>query len=185
MLLVLLLGLADFGRVFTAGISVEAAARNAAEVGAQQRLRTGGVTRDATYYEQLHEVIAKTVCRELRNLPNTTFQSSDSTCPTMPLIRVCIQDDQDPLCGMPINGFSSASGNCSSIPSGGWSNASGGSTDSYAVQVRVCYQFTTLMDLHIALPMNTGINVGDVWLEKQRTFAIDCPPSPPALITTC
>ena len=32
MLLVLLLGVADFGRVFAAGITVEAAARNAAEV---------------------------------------------------------------------------------------------------------------------------------------------------------
>ena len=33
MLLVLLLGVADFGRVFAAGITIEAAARNAAEVG--------------------------------------------------------------------------------------------------------------------------------------------------------
>ena len=41
MLLVLLLGIADFGRVFPAGITIEAAARNAAEAAAQEYLRIG------------------------------------------------------------------------------------------------------------------------------------------------
>ncbi len=36
MLLVLLLGVADFGRVFQAGITIEAAARNGAEAAAQE-----------------------------------------------------------------------------------------------------------------------------------------------------
>ena len=39
MLLILLLGIVDFGRVFQAGIVTEAAARNGAEAGALERLR--------------------------------------------------------------------------------------------------------------------------------------------------
>ena len=68
MLLVLLLGVADFGRVFTAGITVEAAARNAAEVVAQEYLRNppGPMSDpapspgDDTYYRALHELAART-----------------------------------------------------------------------------------------------------------------------------
>ena len=39
MLLVLLLGIADFGRIFQAGIVTETAARNGAETAALERLR--------------------------------------------------------------------------------------------------------------------------------------------------
>src|SRR6187551_418376 len=75
MLLVLLLGVADFGRVFAAGITIEAAARNAAEAAAQEYLRDppapiedpAPLGNDA-YYERLHNLAAITACRELRLL---------------------------------------------------------------------------------------------------------------------
>jgi len=184
MLLVLLLGVADFARVFTSGIALEATTRDAAEVGAVQRRNNVppplGDPSFAAYYDNLHQLVAQAACREARPLPNTTFQESDSSCPTMPAIRVCVHDDQDPVCGNPISGFASSGAGCQHLDDP-WSNASGDAqappeTASYAVEVRICYQFTTLFDLHVALPMNTGLSLGEVWLERTRYFVIDCQP---------
>jgi len=188
-LLVLLLAVADFGRVFAASISTEASARNAAEIGAIERLRNKppdpvfDPPAFNSYYTALHEQIAKVVCSELSVLPNTTFNSADRTCPTMPLIGVCVRDDidgggplGDPICGAPIYGFSSTGpGNCSHLAEP-WSNASGGADASHSVEVRVCYQFTTLFNLHFTLPGNVGLDLGDVWIQRERVFALDCPP---------
>jgi hypothetical protein len=64
-LLVVLLGVADFGRVFAASISTEASARNAAEIGAIERLRNPPDFADSStwlaYYTSLHEQLAKVV----------------------------------------------------------------------------------------------------------------------------
>ncbi len=46
----------------------------------------------------------------------------------------------------------------------------------------VCYQFTTLFNLHVSLPMNAGLNLGDVWIEQTRYFVLDCPPGS---VATC
>lgn len=90
MLIVLLLGIADFGRAFTSGITAEAAARNAAEAVAQEYLRTGPGTpprpltkappglsdadyNGSTYYRALHDVAARAACREVRLLPDATY----------------------------------------------------------------------------------------------------------------
>ena len=92
MLLVLLLGIADFGRVFAAGIAIEAAARNAAEVAAQEYLRNppGGPDLsipapspplDPNYYDKLHTLAARTACRESRDLANTTYTPDDPGTP--------------------------------------------------------------------------------------------------------
>jgi hypothetical protein len=190
-LLVLLLAVADFGRVFAASITTEASARNAAEIGAIERLRNkppADPLDQWTYYTALHEQIARVVCSELSVLPNTTFNSADRSCPTMPLIGVCIRDDMDPICGNPIYGFSSSyPGACSRLADP-WSNASGGMDLSYAVEVRVCYQFTTLFNLHFTLPGNVGLDLGDVWIQRDRVFAVDCPPPPsppPGVGWTC
>ena len=184
LLLVLLLAVADFGRVFAASISTEASARNAAEIGAIERLRNKPpdpvLTPVLPYYTALHEQIAKVVCSELSVLPNTTFNSADRTCPTMPLIGVCIRDDLDPICGAQIYGFSSTvPGSCSHLGEP-WSNASGGADFSYAVEVRVCYRFTTLFNLQFTLPGNVGLSLGDVWIQRERVFALDCPPPLPS-----
>lgn len=185
LLMILLLGVADFGRVFAAGITVEAAARNAAESGAIERLRTppssDSTTWDA-YYDALHAGIARVACSESRLLPNTTFVEADSSCPTTPVIRACVHDDRDTRCGEPIAGFADPiPASCGRLADP-WSNASGGADGSHYVEVRVCYRFTTLFNLHIALPLNAGLNLGDVWLQKDRKFIIDCPPG---AVSTC
>ena len=59
MLLILLLGVADFGRVFQAGITLEAATRNAAEAAAQeytQIFRNKGPLTSADY-ARLHTAL--------------------------------------------------------------------------------------------------------------------------------
>ena len=186
LLLVILLAVADFGRVFAASISTEASARNAAEMGAIERLRNppdpaAPWTWDA-YYAALHEEIAKAVCSELSVLPNTTFNSSDRTCASMPVIRVCVRDDQDPLCGQPISGFASTvPGECTRVAEA-WTNASGGSGASHAVEARVCYRFTTLLNLQFTLPGNIGLDLGDIWIQRNRIFVLDCPPGD---VSTC
>jgi hypothetical protein len=183
-LLVILLAVVDFGRVFSAGISVEASTRNAAEAGAIERLRLGppGPGSEVPYYTTLHEQVAKVVCSELSLLPNTTFNAADRTCASMPVVRVCIHDDIDPICGVAIAGFASAvPPACSSVLEA-WNHASGGVEGSHAVEVRVCYRFTTLFNLHISLPGNAGLDLGDIWLQRDRIFVLDCPPGS---VATC
>ena len=38
------------------------------------------------------------------------------------------------------------------------------------VEVRTCYHFQTTVTL--ALPLGAGFNVGDVWLQKDRSFVV-------------
>jgi hypothetical protein len=183
-LLVILLGVVDFGRVFSASMAVEATTRNAAEVGAIERLRHGPppTGTEAAYYAALHEQVARVVCSELSLLPNTIFNPADRTCASMPVIRVCVRDGLDPLCGQPIAGFSSSvPPECDEMPVA-WDTASGGPIGSHAVEVRVCYRFTTLLNLHFRLPWNAALDLGDVWIQRERVFALDCPPGD---VSTC
>src|SRR5688572_28134141 len=102
MLLVLLLGLADFGRVFQAGIALEAAARDAAETGALERLRNGGppdLVADADYYAELHETIASAACDEMKVLPPPRDFVAGPACQHLSAIRVCVHDNTDVECG--------------------------------------------------------------------------------------
>jgi hypothetical protein len=128
-------------------------------------------------------------------LPNTDYQVDDpatpatdeEACPQMPAIRVCVRDNLDPICGDPVAGFSPAvPGQCSEIaaPSPPWSNTSGGMVGSHAIEVRVCYRFTTLFNLDVSLPFGWGIHVGDIYLQRTRLFVLDCPP-PPADLSVC
>lgn len=199
LLLILLLGVADFGRLFSAGITIEAAARNAAEVGAIERLRNrpdpatcDPVCMDA-YYADLHEMVAKVACSESRLQPNATFIEADDpgtpafneerTCPSMPVIRACVRDNLDPRCGAPIAGFADPVPPECNRMSEAW-GASGGTDVSHSVEVRVCYHFTTLFNLHLSLGLGFAINLGDVWIQRSRVFVLDCPP-PPADISQC
>ncbi len=89
-LLVVLLAVADFGRVFSASIAVEAVGP---ERGRDRGHRRASVTKPPdpiaepaafnAYYDDLHEQVAKVVCSELSVLPNTTFNAADRTCPSM------------------------------------------------------------------------------------------------------
>jgi len=80
MLLVLLLGVADFGRVFHAGIVVEAAARNAAEAAAQEylQLRRDTTTLTTADYDRIHAVARTAVCEEAN--PESTDPDRLSAC---------------------------------------------------------------------------------------------------------
>jgi Flp pilus assembly protein TadG len=192
MLLVLLLGVADFGRVFQAGIVTEAAARNGAEAAALERLRLGPPTvpGDAAFYANLHRIAAQAACAEARSLPSTTYVPDNAatpavdeeSCPTMPVIAVCVRDGGDPGCGQTAPGYTgTVPAECTEM-STGWSSASGGLVGSHSVEVRLCYRFTTLFNLDLSLPLGWGISIGDVYLQRTRTFVIDCPPGDP---TSC
>ena len=90
MLLVLFLGIADFGRVFQAGIIIEA--RRATQP--RQPPRSTCATRlrldcipapspplDPNYYDKLHTLAARTACRESQDLANTTYIPDDPGTP--------------------------------------------------------------------------------------------------------
>ncbi len=187
MLLVLLLGIADFGRVFSAGIILEASARNAAEIVALERLHNVPPPASdpgfAMYYSDLHAIAANTACEESRRLP--TFRSSDA-CPDGAhdgngdpawFVRACVHDGADPACDQAISGYGAAvPAACDSLvtesPNTFVDDAS------YYVEVRLCYKFETLFNLDLSLPMGAGLSLGDIWLERTRTFVIDCPTGP-------
>lgn len=174
MLLVLLLGIADFGRVFSAGITIEAAARNAAEAAAQEYLQ---LSREATLplptsaYQRIHDVAIESVCEETVGLPNHAIGSPCS----MPAVAVCVHDDHDPICATE---KASAPAGCTSIlamdgnpVNNGPDGANGGRLPQ--VEVRACYRFTTLISLtDLRLPFGWGLSLGDVWLQKDRWFTV-------------
>ena len=178
LLLVLLLGVADFGRVFAAGISMEAATRNGAEAAAQeyvQILRTNG-SLSASDYQHLHALAIDAVCHEASVLPG--YLASGTSC-SMPATAVCIHDatgssfGPDPNCG---GGTTGAPAQCGSLSSG-WdvTNAQGSGALAY-VEVRTCYRFTTIDPViaNLRLPFGNGLSLGDVYLQRTRTFAIAC-----------
>lgn len=180
MLLVLLLGIADFGRVFAAGITMEAAARNAAEAAAQEyvqmaRNRPSGQLLFPDDYQQLHRVAVETACDEATGLPN---HAGGSPVCSMPIVGVCVHDasgaDQ-PLCGTQ----SPVTPGCSTTDAAWLASTVGPSANGLAplgyVEVRVCYRFTTLFGLsNLDLPFGWSISLGDVFLQRDRQFTIEC-----------
>lgn len=172
MLLVLLLGIADFGRVFAAGITLEAAARDAAEAAAQEYLqlirnKTGGVL-DADDYQHVHDVATDTACAEGAALPTGT-----SGCKLA--VASCVHDNLDvTLCG---SEAATAPVPCSDLRAA-WNPSNDAPTPSGAtalpyVEVRLCYQFTTLINLSdLRLPFGWGLSLGSIWLEKGREFTV-------------
>jgi hypothetical protein len=191
MLIVLLLGIADFGRVFQAGIVTEAAARSGAESAALERLRSRPdllAPPDPAYYERLHRIAAQAACAETKVLPNTTYVPDnpstltvdEEACPGMPIIAVCVQDGRDPTCGALAPGYTgSPPPQCTGLTQP-WTDDSGGLMGSHSVEVRLCYKFTTLFNLNISLPLGWGLSLGDIYLERARTFVVDCAPGDPA-----
>jgi len=194
LLIVLFLGIADFGRVFAGGITIEAAARNAAEIVAQEYLRNppGPMTDpaptpgDDNYYRALHELAARTACREIRTLAGVTYTPDDpgtpaveESCGPMPIVRTCIHDQVDTRCG-DVGFGHAAPTTCPAVRAEMLPTMDGGTEQSRYVEVRICYEFRTIVNLQdLQLPMNHGISVGNIWLEKDRVFAIGFYPPPP------
>jgi hypothetical protein len=174
-LVILVVGVADLGRVFATGLALEAAARNAAEIVANSYLSNppGPLSNAAppgtsTYYSPLHLQAARVVCAETKDLPNTTYDSVSGTCPGMPLVLVCVHDSQDPDCAVEPTG--------ATIPP--QCQAMVGSLPSPAqdpppndgprwVEIRLCYRFSAILQIPL-------FSFGDIWLERTRTFVIPC-----------
>jgi hypothetical protein len=174
MLLVLLLGITDFGRVFQAGIVMEAAARNGAEAAAQEYLQMsrGDAVLTTTEYSRLHGVALEAVCAEAERLDNRV--ESGGVC-TMPAAAVCIHDEDANLPGYAGAGWcgtesATAPAECHTLQ--GWTPDKR-DADLPWVEVRVCYEFTTLINLQdLQLPVANGLNLGSVWLQKDRAFTV-------------
>ncbi|HET7027389.1 MAG TPA: TadE/TadG family type IV pilus assembly protein [Candidatus Limnocylindrales bacterium] len=177
-LVILFVGIADFGRIFNAGVIVEAATRDAAEHAAQKyiaappgnpsdppavRLAAPPPPADSSYYSDLHVDAAKAVCAESRQLPNADFSSG--TCATWPVVGVCVHDGADPICGVPPPGFAASHpAECGELDQP-W-DASAGSSERW-VEVRTCYKFTALLRLPL-------FSLGDFYVQRTRSFAIPC-----------
>lgn len=179
LLLVLLLGVADFGRVFQAGVVAESAARAAAETAALEYLRSPPSTVPApdAYYERLHRIAAETVCEEMRRLPNATYAEVGGTaqCASWPAVAICVHDDSgaggDTRCnGTAPTGFTSGPAECTEMDET-WDSSTDVQAHVY-IEVRVCYWFTTLFNLQLALPMNTGLSLGDIHLQREAHFTV-------------
>lgn len=170
-LLVLLLGIADFGRVFAAGIVVRAASRDGAEAAAQLYVQLYQSTSmsSTAFYSALHAKAATVTCAEVQRLGNTTTDGSGNC--TVPAIAVCVHDagltfngavQPGDTCGQTVaTPTADEAKNCSSLGQA-WSN-----TPDVAglpsVEVRVCYPFTMILQTQI-LP------IGPIYLQQSSRF---------------
>jgi hypothetical protein len=181
-LIMLVVLVADFGRVFAASLSMEAAARNAAEAMANAylanppgppgdpasvRLSTAAPTGDDAYYADLHKIGVNSICDEMADQANTAYDSVTSTCAGMPLIRMCIHDNEDTRCSIESQGVTSIPAECSEIGAT-MTNANDGAGTPRWTEVRVCYRFTPIL---ANLPF---LSFADIWLQRGRAFTIPC-----------
>ena len=176
LLLVILLGVVDFGRIFTAGITMEAAARNAAEAAAQeyQQIIRNNPTPGPADYQRIHDVALDELCGEAKVLPNRAVDGSGNC--TMPITAVCVHDAAggDPVCGQ---AGAAVPAECDSITTWAPNPANiapvnGGETPIPYVEVQTCYHFTTLFNLHLQLPFDWSLNLGDIWIQRWRFFVV-------------
>lgn len=179
LLMVLLLTIVDFGRLFNAGIMIESAARTAAETASAeylrevQRVAPGPVTTSG--YTSVHQAAWQSVCDEAASLPNATPGSGGGECSGLPTV-VCVHDGADPSCGVAYNAGGGTAGcpnlAASSRPTNTQLPESASNTWPY-VEVRVCYRFTALLRVDIPFVGGTFSTLGpDFFLERVRTFNV-------------
>lgn len=184
LLILILVGVADFARVFSAGIVLEAAARNAAEIGAHEYLKDPPTTPTTpvstpppgswppAYYSRLHLLAARAACADARLLPNTVYNTSTDNCDGMPLVRVCVHDGADDACSSDPFGTWTVPPECTAITTGLKNDAPAvGAEQSHYVEVSVCYRFTMLLRIG-ALPFGVTPPIGDIWLQRTAMFPI-------------
>lgn len=178
-LLILIVAIGDFGRIFATGVIIESSARNAAEIAANEYLaeppgsnasppvllNAPAPTGDPAYYTALHDKATRAVCAETQELPNSNFDTVTGQCPGMPFVMVCIHDSQDTECNSDPLGAAASAG-CTDFTPPTTKAHSGSSTPRWA-EVRVCYRFTAIL----ALPL---ISFGDFMVQRTRSFAIPC-----------
>jgi hypothetical protein len=178
-MLVLLLTVADFGRLFASGITIESAARAAAETGAQTylaelRLMPGGVPPlTPEGYDRVHQAAWQSICDEASSLPNAAPGTGGGECSDLPTV-VCVHDGADPACGTVYNVGGGGTTGCAQVAAG----TSNAQTDplvppSKYVEVRVCYRFSAILAINI--PFIGGVLSplsGNFYLEKVRSFTV-------------
>jgi hypothetical protein len=171
-MLLLLLGIADFGRLFAAGIVVRAASRDGAEAAAQLYVQLDRTTTmSATdIYAAVRAKAEAVGCGETQGLWGATVDGS-GTC-TSPAIAVCVHDagvtvdgtimPGDPSCGQTLGALpADLAAGCGGLAQP-WSTAPD-VAGLPSVEVRVCYPFSTLVQAQI-LP------IGPVYLQQSSRF---------------
>lgn len=168
LLMIFLLGVADLGRIFAAGITEEAAVRDGAEAGAiqwQQLCKKYTWPCDAGLqaadYDSIHTVSRDVACREAEKMPGRLVDGTGQC--TMPIIAVCVHDGGagDANCGA---AAPPPGGPCSQMEVG-WNPAQSTSTARPYVEVRMCYRFDPLFTFAIG-------GWGSVWMQKTNSFAV-------------
>jgi len=181
-LLFLVITIGDFGRLFAASITVESAARTAAETAAAEYLREPGAnptppdppTVTAAGYARVHQYAWQSVCDEASSLPNASPGSGGGECTGLPTV-VCVHDGLDPDCANAYNAGSGIPGACGELAPGARpTNAqAGGSETSRYVEVRVCYRFSTFFQVNIPFIGGTLSPLGgDFYIERIRMFTV-------------
>jgi hypothetical protein len=171
-LLILVIGFADLGRIFATGVMTESAARDAAEIVAQQYLQDYPIaapsSAPAGYYTRLHLRGARVICSELKSLPNTNYVAGlgpgDSSCSGMPIVLVCVHDGVDDSCQIEPFGDPVPAG-CDGMVSAPSNALPGGTENRRFVEVRLCYLFTPLTH-SLLLP------VPEIYLQRTRMFSV-------------
>ena len=175
-MLLILLTVADFGRYFAAGITIESIARTAAETAAEQYrvdLLSGiDPVADPSEQARLHQVAWQSVCDESGSLPNVSLGSPGTQCPGIATM-VCIHDGADPNCGAVYNDGGVSAG-CNSFEAGNApSSAKGLITERAYVEVRVCYRFSTFLPMRIPFVGGSLSPLsGDWFIGKSRMFTV-------------
>jgi hypothetical protein len=176
-LLMLVIAIGDFGRIFATGLLLETAARDGAEIASNEYLAKPPGIGDsppvylnapappapAGYYAAIHQKVARAVCEETAELPNSTFDAGTASCSGMPFVMVCIHDSRDDECSE--NGAAVSAGCTDFTPRA--NNVHGGSGTPRWAEVRVCYTFTSILDVPL-------ISFGSFVLQRTRTFTIPC-----------
>jgi hypothetical protein len=180
LLMVLLLTVVDFGRVFSAGITMESAARTAAETASaeylQEATRVAPGPIDATGYAAIHKAAWQSICDEAAGLANAAPGSGGGECTGLPTV-VCVHDDTDPLCGDEYNSAGGIPAGCASLqvgvrPTNVQLPELGANSWPY-VEVRTCYRFSALIGINIPWVGGTLSPLGgDFYLERIRTFDV-------------
>lgn len=168
-MLIILLLVGDFGRLFAAGVTVESAARNAAEVAAAEYNRS--LLLPSIDYAAVHKAAWSSVCNQASKLPNATPGSGGGECSGLPTV-VCVHDGADLGCGNSYNGAVPAQ--CQALlPANRPTAGPATGAESKYVEVRVCYRFNTIFEMTIPTiggPMQAlG---GDFYLERARVFSV-------------
>jgi hypothetical protein len=180
LLLVILLGVADFGRIFQAGIAEEAAVRNAAEAAAEQYnqyLQCGASGNpdptcsglpDPGLYDKLHVEALRVACQEAERMPSRVVDGFGNC--TMPITAVCIHDTSggDANCG---DEAPAPGGPCSHMYDT-WDPSRTSPTEATDpllgrpyVEVRMCYRFDPLFSFALG-------SWGSIWMQKTNFFVV-------------